>query len=312
MARRLRIQYPGAVYHVINRGNYREDVFATGGAAKAFEQVLEAACVQFDWHLQAYVVMRNHFHLALETPQPNLVEGMHWLQSTYATRFNRLRSERGHLFQGRYQALLIEDDAALARVVDYIHLNPVRAKIVSTDQIAHFRWSSLARFVRRERPAQLSSKRWLEQRGLTDTPAGWRDYVGHLNELGSLDASSDHDELCRGWAIGTPGWRKALAEDHAQLAAAPGFSVAEIRDLRHAVWSRALDEVLSEMDKSEAGAREEAKGADWKCEAAVRLRQRAGAPYAWIADRLHMGRPASVRSLVCRRRSATVVQPCTT
>jgi putative transposase len=70
--------------------------------------------------------MRNHFRLVMETPEPNLVDGMHWLQSTFATRFNRLRGESGHLFQGRHQSLPIENSAALVRVVDYIHLNPVR------------------------------------------------------------------------------------------------------------------------------------------------------------------------------------------
>jgi REP element-mobilizing transposase RayT len=297
---------------VINRGNYREDVFATGGAAKAFEQALEAACVQFDWRLHAYVVMRNHFHLALETPQPNLVEGMHWLQSTYATRFNRLRSERGHLFQGRYQALLIEDDAALARVVDYVHLNPVRAKLVPPEQLASFRWSSLTRFAKGDRPALLTPERWLRQRGATDTPAGWRDYIAQLVELGWHDAAaSDRDDLCRGWAIGTTGWRKALAEEHAHMAAVPGFSAAEVRELRQALWTRALNEVLVELGRSAASAADDAKGADWKCEAAVRLRQRSGAAYPWIAERLHMGRPSSVRALMCRRRSMNIVPPST-
>jgi REP element-mobilizing transposase RayT len=116
MARKLRFEFEGALYHVINRGNYRRDLFETPATAKAFEATLDEACELHGWKLHAYVVMRNHYHLALETPQPNLVAGMHWLQSTFATRFNRFRSERGHLFQGRYQSLLIEDWTALARV----------------------------------------------------------------------------------------------------------------------------------------------------------------------------------------------------
>jgi REP element-mobilizing transposase RayT len=88
MARKLRIEYPGALYHVINRGNYRRDVFESAGAAEAFVAALREAVAQYGWRVHAYVVMRNHYHLAVETPQPNLVEGMHWLQSTLATRFN--------------------------------------------------------------------------------------------------------------------------------------------------------------------------------------------------------------------------------
>ncbi len=87
--------------------------------------------------------MRNHFHVVLEMPEPNLTMGMHWLLSTVATRFNRFRRERGHLFQRRYQGLPIEDVAVMAHVVDYVHLNPVRAGIVSADRVAAFRWSSL-------------------------------------------------------------------------------------------------------------------------------------------------------------------------
>ena len=133
MARKPRIQYEGAVYHVINRGNYRRDVFELASTAQAFERCLFEACEQAGWQLHAFTLMRNHFHLALETPRANLVEGMHWLQSTFATRFNRLRAERGHLFQGRYQAILVEPGTHLAQVVNYIHLNAVRAGIVGVE-----------------------------------------------------------------------------------------------------------------------------------------------------------------------------------
>ncbi len=83
--------------------------------------------------------MPNHYHLALETPDPNLVEGMHWWQSTFATRFNRFRGERGRLFQGRYQSPLVEDARALVRAINYIHLNPVRAHLVPAANCASFR-----------------------------------------------------------------------------------------------------------------------------------------------------------------------------
>jgi len=141
MARKLRIQFEGAMYHVINRGNYGRDLFGNEGEAQAFLETVGEAKAMMGWRLHAYVLMRNHYHLAMETPEPNLVEGMHWLQSTWATRFNRFRQERGHLFQGRYQALLIEDAAVLGKVVDYIHLNPVRAKIVLAEQVRDYPWS---------------------------------------------------------------------------------------------------------------------------------------------------------------------------
>ena len=86
---------------MLNRGNYRANVFATDGAKSAFEECLFDACTKSHWLLHAYVVMRNHYHLAIETPEGNLVAGMQWLQATFANRFNRFRGERGHLFQGR-------------------------------------------------------------------------------------------------------------------------------------------------------------------------------------------------------------------
>lgn len=108
MARKLRLEFPGACYHVINRGNYRADLFQTDKTKVAFEACLFEACAKSGWVLHAFVVMRNHYHLALETPQGNLVAGMQWLQATFANRFNKLRGERGHLFQGRYKALLVD------------------------------------------------------------------------------------------------------------------------------------------------------------------------------------------------------------
>ena len=173
MARKLRLQYEGAVYHVINRGNYRRDVFETADKAKAFEECLFEAGERMGWRLHAYVLMRNHYHLALETPQANLVEGMHWMQSTFATRFNRFRQERGHLFQGRYQSLVVEPGDALRRVVDYIHLNSVRAGLVTGEQLVDFRWSSLRRFVRGGRPACLCAD-WKGE----DSAEGWKRFAG--------------------------------------------------------------------------------------------------------------------------------------
>jgi putative transposase len=100
MPRKLRLEYPDACYHLINRGNYRRDVFASEGAKQAFERTLFEGCEKWSWQLHAFVLMSNHFHLAVTTPGGNLVVGMQWLQATYANRFNRLRIERGPSFRG--------------------------------------------------------------------------------------------------------------------------------------------------------------------------------------------------------------------
>jgi len=302
MARRLRMQYPGARYHVINRGNYRRDVFETAGAAKAFELTLEEACERHSWRLHAYAMMRNHFHLALETPEPNLVEGMHWLQSTYATRFNRYRSEHGHLFQGRYQSPLLEDAAILVRVIDYIHVNPVRAGIVPSAHVGQFRWSSLPHLMKPSRPRWLVATDLLEQLGLPDTSEGWARYVSHLMSICSdPDAMArEHEELTTGWTIGTHGWRQAMAREHSHLALCAGVESAASREIKNARWSDLLGGILEDLGKDQRDIAADSKGASWKVAAAVRLRRHAGVPHRWIAHALNMGTPSSVRAYVCR------------
>jgi putative transposase len=303
MARRLRIQYPGAMYHVTNRGNYRRDVFETAGAAAAFEKTLDECCQRHDWQLHACALMRNHFHLALETPKPDLADGMHWLQSTYAVRFNRFRSEQGHLFQGRYQSFLIEDDAALLRVADYIHLNPVLAGIVAPDQVERFRWSSLTRFIKGPRWPSLTAARWLGQLGLEDSATGWTSYVHELVRLARDPAEQERrgfGEFCRGWAIGTAGWKRTLAREYAHLATIPEYPESERRDIRQAHWQATLEEALGHWRKSADDLLRAPKYQRWKVEIAARLRTRGGAPYRWIAAALKMGTPGALRVAVCR------------
>ena len=108
MARTLRLEAEDGIYHVLNRGNYRADIFRADKTKAAFLTCLGEACGKAGWRVHAWCIMSNHYHLAVETPQGNLVGGMQWLQGTFSTRFNRLRGERGHLFQGRYKSLLVD------------------------------------------------------------------------------------------------------------------------------------------------------------------------------------------------------------
>ena len=303
MARKLRLLFPEARYHVLNRGNYRYAIFASAGAVGSFLATLDEACHRYRWRVHAYVVMRNHFHLALETPEPNLTQGMHWLLGTFAARFNRFRSERGHLFQGRFQAQLIEDDSALGRVVDYIHLNPVRAGLVPPAEAGRFDGSSLPVLRRGDGPGWLKGEFILARMGAAGVAAGWQRYTVHLAEVAgspALQAQMGFTSLSREWAIGTRGWKKALAKEHAHLALNPGFEAGEIHALREAQWSRALAEVCAGMGLSlpelEAGARPMSV----KIAIAARLRSQVAAPYTWIAQRLKIPSVASLRMQVYR------------
>lgn len=247
--------------------------------------------------------MRNHYHLALETPQANLVEGMHWLQGTFASRFNRYRGERGHLFQGRYLAPLVEDAAALFRVINYINLNPVRAGIVGPDAVATFRWGSLVRFVTGRRTPWLVADTILVELAVEDNAAGWDRYLAYLAGLArdpKMQERQEFDQLSHGWAIGSAGWRRALAKEHAARALAPGCEREQLRELNETLWREELQRVLGERGLSSTDFVANAQPMVWKIAVAAELRRRVAAPYRWIANALKIDRPASMRSQVHR------------
>ena len=141
---------------------------------------------------------------------------------------------------------------------------------------------------------------WLAKRGgWGDTTDGWRGYLGHLAVL-SANAERQKEEgfegFDRGWAIGTSGWRRALAKDHADRALHPGIEADEVRSFKAARWSDRLDSLMTEAGQTLAGAVVAPKGADWKLAMALRLRQETEAPVKWIAEQLGMGSPETVRS----------------
>ena len=145
MARPLRVEYPGAFYHVINRGNSREKLYTGNRDYEKFLQYLEKAAERFALTIHTYCLMGNHYHLLVETPEPNLSMTMQWLNVSYATYFNRKQDRSGHLFQGRFKAILIDADAYLLHLSRYIHLNPVRAGITNTP--GQYRWSSYSSYI---------------------------------------------------------------------------------------------------------------------------------------------------------------------
>ncbi|MGO8697555.1 MAG: transposase [Limisphaerales bacterium] len=145
MPRKLRVEYPGAIYHLINRGDRREDIFRDDADRTRFLETLGQACAKTGWQVLAYCLMPNHFHLVVETPQGNLVSGMKWFLGVYTNRFNLRHKWSGHLFAGRYKALVVEGSGhGYSRTVcDYVHLNPVRAGLLRPEEpLEEFIWSS--------------------------------------------------------------------------------------------------------------------------------------------------------------------------
>ncbi len=140
MARQLRIEFPGAFYHVTARGNERKAVFKSIKDREQFFSYLESASNRYGAIIHAYCLMDNHYHILIETPLGNLSKIMQHINSAYTTYFNIKRDRSGHLFQGRYKSILVEVDEYAKELSRYIHLNPVRAKMVKTPE--EYQWSS--------------------------------------------------------------------------------------------------------------------------------------------------------------------------
>lgn len=313
MARQLRLEYAGACYHVINRGNYRRDLFAPKGAAEAFERVLLEAAEAYRWRVHAYVIMRNHFHLAVELTEPNLSLGMKWLQGTWAARFNRFRGEAGRPFQGRYKALHVEPGHALAQVCHYLHLNPVKAKVVTAVQLREFRWSSLYWYLDGERPVCLTAQTLLFESGrLADTKTGWKKYMGYLGLLAEADPKKREErygQLSRGWCVGTTEFRKSLRqelrEQGADLAAQRLAGVDQVawRGERATEWEDKIQQAAKVLAIKLAKLPTK-KSAPEKVRLAALLRMTTAVSNVWLAERLQMGPAASVSQYVRRFRLA--------
>ena len=312
MARRVRVEFPGAVYHVINRGNYRSYIFETAGARKSFIECLDQCCVSQGWVLHGWVLMGNHYHLCVETPDPNLVEGMKWLQSTFANRFNRFRKENGHVFQGRYKAILLGEEA-IGPVCHYIHLNPVRAGLVDCQELEKYEPSSFHRlwYPRRRRRYESFEVALSSAGGLADARTGrrlYRDYLAWLSEEDAEKKRMGFEKMCRGWVKGTKDFRKAVLAD-LKDETARRVTESEAAEIREPRWERAVVDLLRLLGRGEEELANSPKGAPcapWKVAMARLLRERYLTPNAWIAERLQMGRVSTVQSAVSRHRTGSV------
>jgi len=159
MARQLRIEFAGALYHVTSRGNAQEAIYRNDEDRKKFLTVLNITCNRFNWYCHAYCLMDNHFHLLIETNTPTLSLGMKFLNGTYTQYFNRIHKRVGHVYQGRFKGILVEKDGYLLELSRYIVLNPVRARMVRTAK--DWPWSSYRAMVGINEPPLCLTTDWL-------------------------------------------------------------------------------------------------------------------------------------------------------
>ena len=200
MARPLRVEYPGAYYHVISRGNNQEKIYKNDRDKEKFLEYLEKAAERFSIIIHTYCLMSNHYHLLVETPEANLSLAMQWINVSYATYFNRKRGRYGHLFQGRFKAILIDADEYLKHLSRYIHLNPVRAKMVS--QPAEYQWSSYGAFIGENKALRFLETSWLMSNfGRTKKEAN-RNYQDFVEKVDVKALENPSKQVTGGFLLG--------------------------------------------------------------------------------------------------------------
>ena len=309
MARKLRVEYPGAIYHVLNRGDRRELIFMDDADRQRFVETLGEACVKTGWQVHAYVLMPNHFHLVVETPQPNLVAGMKWFLGTYTSRFNRRHKLFGHLFSGRYKSLIVDGSGSgyLKSVCDYVHLNPARAKLVAVDApLQIFAWSSWPAYLLApsKRPVWLRAGRLLGECGIPkDSPAGRQRLEQGLEERRGAEEGEEFKPIRRGWCLGEKTFRQELLAQMSERIGAEHYGE-ERTEAVEAMAEQIVAEELKRRRWKEAELKARPKGDAAKVALAARLRVETTMTVGWIAERLGMGTRGYLNHLLYRQRKS--------
>src|ERR1051326_4321151 len=272
MARKLRIQYPGAIYHVMNRGDRREGVFEDDQDRQRFLQTQAEACEKTGWQVQAYCLMSNHFHLVMETPQANLVSGMKWFLGTYTSGYNRRHKEFGHLFSGRYKSLIVDGSQSgyLKTVCDYVHLNPVRAKLLAPQE-------------------PLRGDRLLAEWGIPkDSEAGRRAFQRAMEQRRGEEWEEDFQGVERAWYLGDEEFRQELLRQAPLWRGASHYGEI-VQQAAEQLAERMVQAGLKRLKWREQDLPRRRKGDMGKVKLAYQLRAQSTMPLAWIAERLQMG-----------------------
>lgn len=180
MGRPLRIEYPGALYHITSRGNEKKEIFLDSHDREKFLEILEDYHERHGILIHSYVLMHNHYHLILETPKGNLLKVMHGINGGYTGYFNRRHGRVGHLFQGRYKGILVDKDTYLLELSRYVHLNPMRAKIVERPEL--YEWSSYRGYIGKDKEKRWMEYSWVLSKFGRDKSTARRNYRKYVEE----------------------------------------------------------------------------------------------------------------------------------
>jgi putative transposase len=309
MARKLRLEYPGAIYHVMNRGDRREPIFRDDADRRRFVETLGEVCGRSGWQVHAFCLMPNHFHLVVETPQPTLVAGMKWFLGTYTGRFNRRHKLIGHLFSGRYKALIVDGSGSgyLRTVCEYVHLNPARARLLRPEQpLREYQWSSWPGFLRPpgKRLAWLRADRLLGDLGIPkDSVAGRRELERAMEARRAAELDATYQPIRRGWFFGDKALKRELLGRVSERLGSEHYGE-ERQESQVEKAERVVAEELRRRGWTEGTLRKRAKGDPAKVQIAVRLRRETLVTVAWVAARLQMGSVAHVNTRLYQWRKA--------
>lgn len=313
MARALRFEYPGAVYHLLARGDGGRQIFEDRDDHLLFLHRLGEVCGSHGWRVHAWALMGNHCHLLVETPEANLVSGMRLLLGPFSQAWNHRRNRRGHVFQGRYKSIPVAGERAadashFKTAADYIHLNPARSGLVGGQlgKLASYEWTSVPAYRKGSGPPWLGFERVLRAHELATDDRGLRAYADYLEARAAQHQGKLSPEamaaLRRGWYLGDESFRDrllALIRPGGSSARAPGSHsgpAAQAHDEHEA--ARLVASGLAELGLAASELAALRKGDPRKVALATLVRARTGVSNQWVAQCLAMGHDRSVSRLI--------------
>jgi len=327
MPRHVRMEFAGAMYHVMARGDRREAIVSDDEDRGTFLRTLGEASKRSGFRIHAYVLMTNHYHLLLETPEANLSRGMGWLQNAYTRRINVRHKLWGHVFGGRYKSVVVEPGNCFGVVMDYIHLNPVRAGMVKESVgLESYPWSSVKSYMSavRARPEWLETGKGFSVCGLQDSARGRREYLEMLErrvdwrnptKAGAVYSEGEgmpdlaiHSTLRRGWLFGSQKFREkllALAGGNFEMGSrskSNGYYGAASRDHGESRAAELLAAGLRHFQLEQEELKVARKSDTRKCLLADILQAQTSVRLDWISAQLGMGTRSGCCKLIARVR----------
>ena len=319
MPRQVRVEFEGALYHVMARGDRREAIVFGDEDREMFLRTLGELAEKTGFRIHAYVLMDNHYHLLLETPRANLSAGMGWFQNAYTRRMNARHRLWGHLFGGRYKSILVEPGECFWALLDYVHLNPVRAGVVKEGAgLESYRWSSLPSYLSApsQRPKWLEARMGYDVCGCQDKASGRREFLNLLQrrvdwrdprKAGTTFSGGNekpdlavYSSLRRGWLFGSQGFRESmlgLLEGRGKkIKKANGYHGTQLsyhgERRARALIAAGLKAYGLKLDEL----RKQPKGDERKSLLAAMIQDETTMKLDWISEKLNMG----TRAGVCR------------